>query len=1026
MLSDDAARDLSRFIAEHDLKFYPVFDQGEQRLHALEDRAAEQSGTAQPVLEGFFYVELSGDQSIDSAYDITAALNNHPAVEFATIANAARAAVVADVESSTSTSLRGLQDWRGLGSTTGGAGIDYSWSYQGRGEGGKIIDVENAFNPDHVDFDNAGIIDYTDGTAVGTTDGNINHGTSSLGVLVGDNDCDGIVGAVPLSDEVGFVSARGDGTTVYPISCPDGNFSALGSEKAILIAAENLDFGDVLLLELSADIVDDGVSNADIPLETRPVAFCATKVATDAGIIFVTAAGNGGFDLDAGHPTDRDYAFNEASMALYEWRGWGDSGAIVVGAGSSDTNHFRLPFSSYGSRVDVQAWGENVYTSGRQPGGTGPLNTAYRLYSGTSSASSVVAAVAASVQSVLKLQGSFPGGVESGIMRFLLNDTGNPQGDPENGLIGPAVDAERAIASFLPDVTPTKVNLDALPITEKFISATNFAGLDAWIAVDSSSGGRARIVDQALRLRVGGLVDNAPGMSNSIADWHLDLSESDGVDNLVLSFLHKGAGVFAGPEVNEYLGMADVDGVFISQDGERWFRLVFPGMETQTEDQGENPSFVNYSTSLTSAISENGLDPKGTLRIRFQNYDNNRSSNDRMFDNVTLEEGDFGQFQLAESNVTASEGSDSVTIDLGLTAKQPTVTSVDYEITAITLQPPADLILAQITGRVTLEPDQTEAKINLPIFKDSLPEHTETFRLVLRRAGGGPVIDSSADSALVRITDNDQDNAIRTHHVRAGGFVIPALGNPIGNNSGPAPITLPVTGANGDVTKVIVKLSDFSHNFYSALDIFLEGPDGTFCKLLSDLDFNGPVSPIVNKNLTFEDGGDPLSPNQFLTSGTYQPYDAGISADTLLDGTTVNGAPLLSVFNGKDPNGIWKLHIVESGIGDSAEMPRGGGILQGGYELIIETANDPAPANVTITKVEHLLFENAGEQFTQINVFFIGDPERSFQRQISPDLSEESWEADSNPFTPTGEEQVMVIFSDRLESLFVRLIEVPE
>jgi hypothetical protein len=69
-----------------------------------------------------------------------------------------------------------------------------------------------------------------------------------------------------------------------------------------------------------------------------------TKAATGAGIIAVSAAGNGNEDLD--------------SSQYSEYMSRGDSGAIIVGAEIATKMHSKPPFSTCGSRVDVQAWGD--------------------------------------------------------------------------------------------------------------------------------------------------------------------------------------------------------------------------------------------------------------------------------------------------------------------------------------------------------------------------------------------------------------------------------------------------------------------------------------------------------------------------------------------------------------------------------------------------------------------------------------------------------------------------------------------
>ena len=61
--------------------------------------------------------------------------------------------------------------------------------------------------------------------------------------------------------------------------------------------------------------------------------------------------------VKGGTGVDQAYHF----LAIGDQEGIG--AAIIVGAGSSDTFHRKLPFSSYGSRVDVQAWGKAVVSA---------------------------------------------------------------------------------------------------------------------------------------------------------------------------------------------------------------------------------------------------------------------------------------------------------------------------------------------------------------------------------------------------------------------------------------------------------------------------------------------------------------------------------------------------------------------------------------------------------------------------------------------------------------------------------------
>merc|ERR1712117_82528 len=84
------------------------------------------------------------------------------------------------------------------------------------------------------------------------------------------------------------------------------------------------------------------------PAELTSTVWNLVKMGTDAGVVIVAAAGNGNKNLD--------------SSEFASYRARGDSGAIIVGSGMPAHNHDG--WSTFGARVDVQAWGEQVMTAG--------------------------------------------------------------------------------------------------------------------------------------------------------------------------------------------------------------------------------------------------------------------------------------------------------------------------------------------------------------------------------------------------------------------------------------------------------------------------------------------------------------------------------------------------------------------------------------------------------------------------------------------------------------------------------------
>jgi len=184
--------------------------------------------------------------------------------------------------------------------------------------------------------------------------------------------------------------------------------------------------GDVLLLEMQANGPDGNLCPADIDQTIWDL----TKRATDSGVIVVGTAGNGGANMDA------------AAYAAYRARG--DNGVIMEGAGSANTSHTRLSFSSYGSPVHVQGWGQSVVTAGygtlANLSGDGRQSYS-NSFGGTSSGGGMMAGIVAVLQSYSLQQLARP--LAPREMRNILISTGIPQGGTEH--IGPLPNLRAAI-----------------------------------------------------------------------------------------------------------------------------------------------------------------------------------------------------------------------------------------------------------------------------------------------------------------------------------------------------------------------------------------------------------------------------------------------------------------------------------------------------------------------------------------------------------------------------------------------------
>ncbi|MEE9617580.1 MAG: PKD domain-containing protein [Anaerolineae bacterium] len=317
-----------------------------------------------------------------------------------------------------------------LSSTVTDNGIDavYAWTLPGgTGTGVKFIDIEYSWQTTHEDLISTTRF-YSGGTWY--DDGSYslsNHGTAVLGEIVADNDITGVTG-IAYDAQYGVRGVYGDWLSAWP--------SVAGSLNA---AAAQLSAGDIILIELHnptsssppGERCDGNCGNCTqfgyIAMEYWQANFDAIQNAAANGIIVVEAAGNGAMNFD-----------NPFYGSAFD-RSQRDSGAIIVGAGLSGVGAntpVRKPecWSNYGSAVDIQGWGDSIWTLGYGTGWTegsvgGDPSDRDQWYAnsfgGTSGASPIVVGAAASINGMRKAAG-LP--VLTPLqMRSLLRNTGTAQ-----------------------------------------------------------------------------------------------------------------------------------------------------------------------------------------------------------------------------------------------------------------------------------------------------------------------------------------------------------------------------------------------------------------------------------------------------------------------------------------------------------------------------------------------------------------------------------------------------------------------
>jgi hypothetical protein len=307
-----------------------------------------------------------------------------------------------------------------------GVGALSAWNLAGgRGQGVNIIDCEFGWNFAHEDLQQ-----NTTGLIHGTNIDNdewVQHGTAVLGIFGGDPNQIGVTGICPEATVSGAAFGK-------------------SSARTIRWAADQLQPGDILLIELERTLNNDSGQSPFSPVEWWPDDFEVIRYAVGKGVIVVEAAANGNANLD-------DAIYDQAQQGFPDdWKnplraGGPDSGAILVGAGcppsgthgrtevpSGDhagelyVDRARCGFSNYGSRVDAQGWGWEVTTTGY--GGLKPRHKDrdrwyMDRFNGTSSALPVVVGALACVQGVLRAKGLSP--LTPAGARDVLRRTGSPQ-----------------------------------------------------------------------------------------------------------------------------------------------------------------------------------------------------------------------------------------------------------------------------------------------------------------------------------------------------------------------------------------------------------------------------------------------------------------------------------------------------------------------------------------------------------------------------------------------------------------------
>lgn len=389
-----------------------------EKLMQMEEQAIKITGNGASVRKLNNIIELTANESSSqSLLELAQALEESDKVEYCSLVSHTPIKPPGDLLPNTPL-YTGMQNYMG----NSGVNMDFAWDMGLTGEGINIRDVEYGFNVNHEEFNdiNAHIATGMSLPATSEVDADYNHGTAVAGIVYAHNGDYGVTGMAYGANE----------WILYPERTTSGGYNRV---NAVTKSINNSTAGDVIIYEMQTF----GVNDEYIPAEYEVLVWDLTKAASDAGIVIVAAAGNGSGNLD--------------SPFYNSYMNRGDSGAIIVGAGSNNNQHVKLDFSTYGERVDVQGWGQGVFTTayGDYAMFINDIKQSYTsVFNGTSSATPIVASCVIVLQSYYhQLTGEYLTGPQ---MRDLLKATGTSQGAIGGVIrnIGPIPNMENAIAEI--------------------------------------------------------------------------------------------------------------------------------------------------------------------------------------------------------------------------------------------------------------------------------------------------------------------------------------------------------------------------------------------------------------------------------------------------------------------------------------------------------------------------------------------------------------------------------------------------
>ncbi len=161
------------------------------------------------------------------------------------------------------------------------------------------------------------------------------------------------------------------------------------------------------------------------------------------------------------------------------------------------------------------------------------------------------------------------------------------------------------------------------------------------------------------------------------------------------------------------------------------------------------------------------------------------------------------------------------------------------------------------------------------------------------------------------------------------------------------PSTITVSGQEGPINDISVALFNVGHTNPQDLDVLVVSPSGKAALVMSDSCGGGDVEdqtwvlhPQLRQGLTVMGADCPLV--------SYRATDKGFGGpDSWPGAPTPPYTTRLEELYGEDPNGVWKLYVIDDSPGHSGDLETGWGLIFGTEqaEVVIPGAGTAGPAN---------------------------------------------------------------------------------